>query len=90
MPDARPPLAPFTFETAAQRGRLTEDARNDCDPARVALAYIPDSRWRNRSEFFAGCAATQAFLARKWQHKHEDRLIKKLWDFHKNRIAVRF
>lgn len=90
MPDARPPLPPFTFESATQKARLAEDAWNACDPARVALAYTPDSRWRNRSEFFAGRAAIQAFLTRKWQHEHEYRLIKELWGFHENRIAVRF
>lgn len=66
MPDVRPPLPPFTFATATQKTRLAEDAWNSCDPARVTLAYIPDSRWRNRSEFFAGRDAIRAFLARKW------------------------
>ena len=90
MPDVRPPLPPFTFATATQKTRLAEDAWNSCDPARVTLAYTPDSRWRNRSEFFAGRDAIRAFLARKWAHEHEYRLIKELWGFHENRIAVRF
>ena len=90
MPDARPPLPPFTFETATQKARLAEDAWNSRDPARVALAYTPDSQWRNRSEFFAGREAIRAFLTRKWQREHEYRLIKELWAYHENRIAVRF
>ena len=90
MPDARPPLPPFTFETATQKARLAEDAWNSRDPARVALAYTEASQWRNRSEFFAGREAIEQFLARKWQKEHEYRLIKELWGFHENRIAVRF
>jgi hypothetical protein len=90
MSDARPPLPPFTFETAAQKARLAEDAWNSRDPARVALAYTPDSTWRNRSEFFVGRDAIRAFLARKWEKEQEYRLIKELWGFHENRIAVRF
>lgn len=90
MPDARPPLPPFTFDTATQKARLAEDAWNTRDPARVALAYTPDSHWRNRSEFFTGREAIEAFLTHKWQREHEYRLIKELWAYHENRIAVRF
>lgn len=86
----RPPLPPFTQETARQKVRAAEDAWNGRDPARVALAYTPDSRWRNRSEFFSGRAAIEAFLARKWARELEYRLIKELWAFEANRIAVRF
>lgn len=86
----RPPLPPFTAETAAQKARLAEDAWNSRDPARVALAYTADSRWRNRSEFFTGRAAIEAFLTRKWQSELEYRLIKEVWAFTGNRIAVRF
>ncbi|HEU4535830.1 MAG TPA: nuclear transport factor 2 family protein, partial [Polyangiaceae bacterium] len=87
---SRPPLPPFTAETAAQKARLAEDAWNSRDPARVALAYTADSRWRNRSEFFAGRAAIEEFLKRKWQAELEYRLIKEVWAFTGNRIAVRF
>ena len=87
---SRPPLPPFTPETAAQKVRLAEDAWNSRDPARVALAYTEDSRWRNRSEFLQGRAAIEAFLTRKWQQEREYRLIKELWTFAGNRIAVRF
>jgi nuclear transport factor 2 (NTF2) superfamily protein len=90
MPDARPPVPPFTFETAVQKARLAEDAWNSRDPARVALAYTEDSQWRNRSEFFTGREAIKAFLTRKWEQEHEYRLIKELWGFHGNRVAVRF
>ena len=90
MSDARPPLPPFTFETATQKARLAEDAWNSRDPARVALAYTEASQWRNRSEFFSGRAAIAAFLTRKWEKEHEYRLIKELWGFHESRIAVRF
>ena len=90
MSDARPPLPPFTFETATQKVRLAEDAWNSRDPTRVALAYTEASQWRNRSEFFAGRAAIAAYLTRKWQREYEYRLIKELWGFHENRIAVRF
>jgi uncharacterized protein len=86
----RPPLPPFTLETAAQKIRMAEDAWNSRDPERVSLAYTPDSRWRNRSEFFAGRAAIVAFLRRKWSEELDYRLIKELWAFHDNRIAVRF
>lgn len=86
----RPPLHPFTQETAIQKARLAEDAWNSRDPARVALAYTPDSRWRNRSTFLQGRVAIEAFLTQKWQHESDYRLIKELWAFHQNRIAVRF
>jgi nuclear transport factor 2 (NTF2) superfamily protein len=87
---SRPPLPPFTAETAAQKVRLAEDAWNTRDPQRVALAYTPDSRWRNRSEFLVGRAAIEAFLVRKWARELDYRLIKELWAFTDNRIAVRF
>lgn len=87
---ARPPLPPFTRETAAQKVRLAEDAWNSRDPARVALAYTVDSRWRNRSEHLQGRDAIETFLIKKWNREFEYRLIKELWVFHENRIAVRF
>jgi len=87
---SRPPLPPFTAETAAQKVRLAEDAWNTRDPARVAQAYTVESRWRNRAEFIAGRAAIEAFLARKWARELDYRLIKELWAFRENRIAVRF
>ena len=87
---SRPPLPPFTPETAAQKVRLAEDAWNSRDPARVALAYTPDSRWRNRSEFLQGREAIEAFLTRKWSKELDYRLIKEVWTFRDNRIAVRF
>ena len=86
----RPPLPPFTAETAAQKARLAEDAWNSRDPARVALAYTPDSRWRNRAEFLSGREAIEAFLTAKWARELEYRLIKEVWTFADNRIAVRF
>ena len=86
----RPPLPPFTAQTATQKVRLAEDAWNSRDPAQVALAYTPDSRWRNRAEFLEGRAAIEAFLTAKWEREHEYRLIKELWAFAGNRIAVRF
>jgi hypothetical protein len=86
----RPPLPPFTRETAIQKARMAENAWNLRDPERVALAYTDDSIWRNRSEFFQGRHAIIAFLTRKWQREHEYRLVKELWAFHDNRIAVRF
>ena len=88
--DARPPLPPFTAETAAQKVRLAEDGWNSRDPARVALAYSPDTYWRNRAEFIHGREEAQAFLARKWNRELDYRLIKELWTFAGNRIAVRF
>ena len=87
---SRPPLPPFTQETAAQKVRMAEDAWNTRDPARVALGYTEDSRWRNRAEFLHGRAAIEAFLTRKWNRELDYRLIKELWTFHDNRIAVRF
>ena len=86
----RPPLPPFTEETARQKVRAAEDAWNGRDPAKVALAYSPDSRWRNRSEFFTGRDEIVAFLTRKWARELDYRLIKELWAFTGNRIAVRF
>ncbi|HTK73563.1 MAG TPA: nuclear transport factor 2 family protein [Croceibacterium sp.] len=86
----RPPLPPFTAETAAQKVRAAEDAWNRCDPETVALAYSPDSRWRNRDEFIAGRDEIVAFLQRKWARELEYRLIKEVWAFGGNRIAVRF
>ncbi len=87
---ARPPLPPFTEATAIQKVRLAEDAWNTRDPERVAGAYTENSRWRNRAEFFRGRAEIVAFLRRKWAREQEYRLIKELWAFHGNRIAVRF
>lgn len=86
----RPPFPPFDAESAAQKVRMAEDAWNTRDPARVALAYTPDSVWRNRAEFLMGREAIIQFLTRKWNTELEYRLIKELWAFHGNRIAVRF
>jgi nuclear transport factor 2 (NTF2) superfamily protein len=86
----RPPLPPFTAETAAQKARMAEDAWNTRDPARVALAYTVGCRWRNRAEFFQGREAIEAFLRRKWDKELDYRLIKEVWAFRGNRIAVRF
>jgi nuclear transport factor 2 (NTF2) superfamily protein len=86
----RPPLPPFTRETAIVKVRLAEDGWNSRDPEKVALAYTPDSRWRNRSEFVQGRREIVAFLTRKWAKEHDYRLIKELWAFEGNRIAVRF
>jgi len=86
----RPPLPPFTRETAIQKIRLAEDAWNSRDPARIVLAYSPDTRWRNRSEFPVGRAQAQALLERKWLRELDYRLIKELWAFDAERIAVRF
>jgi len=87
---SRPPLPPFTAETAAQKVRMAEDAWNTRDHARVVLAYTEDSRWRNRAEFIVGRADIAAFLTRKWNRELDYRLIKELWAFRDNRIAVRF
>ena len=87
---ARPPLPPFSAETASEKVRLAEDAWNGRDPARVALAYTLDSQWRNRVEFISGRAAIEEFLKRKWNRELDYRLIKELWAFRENRIAVRF
>ena len=86
----RPPLPPFTAGTAEQKARMAEDAWNSRDPGRVALAYTLDSRWRNRAEMFQGREAIEAFLTRKWSRELDYRLIKEVWAFHDNRIAVRF
>ena len=86
----RPPVPPFTRETATLKARLAEDAWNSRDPEKVSLAYTLDSRWRNRSEFVNGRAEIVAFLARKWRKELDYRLIKELWAFTENRIAVRF
>lgn len=86
----RPPLPPFTDATAAQKVRAAEDAWNSRDPARVALAYTPESQWRNRSEFLSGRGAIEAFLARKWARELDYRLIKEVWAHAGSRIAVRF
>lgn len=88
--ETRPPLPPFTQETAAQKARMAEDAWNSRDPARVSLAYTTDSRWRNRAEFLQGREAIVGFLTRKWARELDYRLIKEVWAFHGNRIAVRF
>jgi nuclear transport factor 2 (NTF2) superfamily protein len=87
---ARPPLPPFTSETAAQKARMAEDAWNSRDPERVELAYTEDSRWRNRAEFVVGRAEIAEFLRRKWARELDYRLIKEVWAFRENRIAVRF
>lgn len=86
----RPPFPPFTQETATQKVRMAEDGWNNRDPEKVALAYTPDSQWRNRSEFPKGRDEIVAFLKRKWAKEHEYRLIKELWAFEGNLIAVRF
>jgi nuclear transport factor 2 (NTF2) superfamily protein len=87
---ARPPLPPFTTETAVQKVRMAENAWNSRDPEKVALAYTEDSRWRNRAEFLRGRAEIVAFLKRKWARELDYRLIKELWAFREDRIAVRF
>jgi uncharacterized protein len=84
------PVPPFTRESAILKVRLAEDAWNSCDPHRVSLAYAEDSRWRNRSEFINGRAEIVAFLTRKWAKELDYRLIKEMWTFGDNRIAVRF
>ena len=87
---SRPPLPPFTAETAALKARMAEDAWNSRDPAKVSLAYTADSVWRNRGEFLAGREAIVAFLTRKWVKELDYRLIKEVWAHEGNRIAVRF
>jgi len=87
---SRPPLPPFTAETARTKVRAAEDAWNTRKPEQVALAYTPDSQWRNRAEFVVGRAEIVTFLARKWARELDYRLIKELWTFADNRIAVRF
>ena len=88
--ETRPPLPPFTLETAIQKVRLAEDGWNSRDPARVALVYSEDTRWRNRAEFPVGREQVKEFLARKWARELDYRLIKELWAFTGARIAVRF
>ncbi|MFA6179286.1 MAG: nuclear transport factor 2 family protein [Candidatus Methylopumilus sp.] len=88
--EARPPFPPFTFESATQKVRMAEDGWNSRDPIRVSLAYTVDSQWRNRAEFPVGREAIVEFLSRKWARELEYRLIKELWVFDNNRIAVRF
>ena len=87
---AHPPFLPFTCESAIQKVRLAEDGWNTRDPAKVALAYAIDSRWRNRSEFINGGSEIIAFLSRKWAKELDYMLIKEIWGFTGNRIAVRF
>ena len=86
----RPPVPPFTAETAALKARAAEDAWNRRDPEAVSLAYTPDSRWRNRNEFLAGRTEIIAFLQRKWVTERDYRLIKEVWAWSGDRIAVRF
>jgi nuclear transport factor 2 (NTF2) superfamily protein len=88
--ETKPPLPPFTAESAAQKVRMAEDAWNSRDPERVVQVYTPDSQWRNRAEFPVGREAIHAFLQRKWARELDYRLIKELWAFTDNRIAVRF
>lgn len=90
MSTQRPPLPPFTFETAVEKVRLAEDGWNGRNPEKVALAYTIDSYWRNRAEFVQGREEIVSFLTRKWQRELEYRLVKELWAFRENRIAVRF
>jgi nuclear transport factor 2 (NTF2) superfamily protein len=90
MEPERPPLPPFTADSAATKVRLAEDAWNTRDPGRVALAYTEDSQWRNRAEFLNGRQAIVTFLTRKWARELDYRLIKELWAFGENRISVRF
>jgi uncharacterized protein len=86
----RPPVPPFTLETATLKVRAAEDAWNSRDPHRVAQAYTPDSAWRNRAEFIEGREGIEAFLKRKWQRELDYRLVKELWTYAESRIAVRF
>lgn len=88
--EARPPVPPFTKETAIQKVRLAEDGWNGRNPAKVAMAYTPDSRWRNRAEFPVGRKEIDEFLTRKWNKELDYRLIKELWAYTENRIAVRY
>ena len=90
VPESKPPFPPFTLETAKQKIQAAEDAWNSRDPARVALAYTPDTEWRNRNEFLHGRDAVREFLSRKWHKELDYRLKKELWCFAGNRIAVRF
>jgi len=88
--ETKPPLPPFTEDTAIQKVRLAEDAWNSRDPTRVVQVYTPDTIWRNRAEFPAGREEVKAFLTRKWARELDYRLIKELWAFRDHRIAVRF
>jgi uncharacterized protein len=88
--EPRPPVPPFTLETARQKVKAAEDAWNTCDPEKVAGAYTPDSQWRNRDEFFQGREAIVEFLTRKWARELDYKLMKELWAFHDNHISVRF
>lgn len=88
--DTRPPLPPFTLDTATQKVRLAEDAWNSRDPDRVAMVYTEDTQWRNRAEFPVGREQVRVFLQRKWARELDYRLIKELWAFSDERIAVRF
>jgi uncharacterized protein len=90
VPQTRPPVPPFTEETAREKVQATEDAWNTRDPERVAQAYTVDSEWRNRAEFFKGRDAIIAFLRKKWSAERDYRLRKELWCFTGNRISVRF
>ena len=88
--EQKPPLPPFTFETATQKVQLAEDAWNSKDPQRVSLAYTPDTEWRNRDVFINGRQQVVEFLTKKWQRELDYKLKKELWAFTDNRIAVRF
>ncbi|WPH15369.1 nuclear transport factor 2 family protein [Variovorax paradoxus] len=88
--ESRPPLPPFTLETATKKVQAAEDAWNTRDPVRVSLAYTPDTEWRNRADFVNGREQVVEFLTRKWEREHNYRLKKSLWAFTDNRIAVRF
>ena len=86
----RPPVPPFTEETARQKVKAAQDAWNTRDPEKVSMAYTPDSKWRNRDEFFEGREAIKEFLTRKWERELDYRLMKELWCYQGNRISVRF
>ncbi|MGZ5563465.1 MAG: nuclear transport factor 2 family protein [Halobacteriota archaeon] len=88
--NSRPPVPPFTEETAVQKVRMAEDGWNSRDPEKVSLAYTVDSTWRNRAEFISGRKEIIGFLKRKWAKELDYRLIKEMWEFRENRIAVRF
>ena len=90
MKENRPPLPPFTYETAVQKVRAAENAWNTCNPEKIALAYTIDSQWRNRAQFVSGRDEVKAFLQSKWARELEYRLIKEIWTFADARIAVRF
>ena len=90
MSESRPPLPPFTYESAVKKVRAAEDGWNGCNAEKVSLAYTVDSRWRNRSMIFQGREAIVNFLKRKWEHEFDYRLIKEIWAHSENRIAVRF